>query len=43
MMYTTEILWLISWPVIIWLSYKVVRLALNKFEKQEQKEEASSD
>ena len=35
-MYTEQILWFISWPVIVWFTYKMVRLALNKFEKNEQ-------
>ncbi len=35
-MYISEILWFISWPVIIWFSYKMVRLAIDKFEKNEQ-------
>ncbi len=35
-MYTEQIIWLISWPVLIWFSYKMVRLALNRFEKNEQ-------
>ena len=35
-MYISEILWFISWPVLIWFSYKMVRLAINKFEKTEQ-------
>ena len=35
-MYTEQILWFISWPVIVWFSYKMVRLALKKFEKNKQ-------
>lgn len=35
-MYTTEIIWFISWPVLIWFSYKMVRLAIDKFEKTEE-------
>jgi hypothetical protein len=35
-MYTEQILWFISWPVIVWFSYKMVRLALKKFEKSEE-------
>ncbi len=34
-MYISEILWFISWPVLIWFSYKMVRLAINKFEERE--------
>jgi hypothetical protein len=32
-MYLTSILWFISWPLFIWFSYKMVRLALKKSEK----------
>lgn len=35
----TEIIWFITWPVLIWFSYKMVRIALNKFEKAETSEE----
>ena len=35
----TEIIWFITWPVLIWFSYKMVRVALNKFEKAEQASE----
>lgn len=35
-MYTEQIIWFISWPVIVWFTYKMVRLALNKFEKNEE-------
>lgn len=34
-MYTTEIFWLISWPVLIFLSYRLVLLALRRFEKNQ--------
>lgn len=33
-MYTTEIIWLIMWPVMIFLSYRLVLVALKKFEKK---------
>ena len=33
-MYITEILWLIAWPVLIWVSYRFVLIALKKFEKK---------
>jgi len=32
-MYLKEILWLISWPVFIWFSYKMVRYALKKLDR----------
>jgi hypothetical protein len=33
-MYTTEILWLIAWPVLIYISYRLVLVAIKKFEKK---------
>jgi hypothetical protein len=33
-MYWTEILWLISWPVLIWVSYKLSVWAVKKFEQK---------
>jgi hypothetical protein len=33
-MYLTEILWLALWPVLIFVSYRLVLLALKKFEKK---------
>ena len=38
-MYTTEIIWLIIWPVLIFVSYRLVLLALKRFEKKEAKAE----
>ncbi len=35
-MYTEQLIWFVTWPVLIWFSYKMVRLALNKFEKNEE-------
>jgi len=34
-MYLKEILWLISWPVFIWFSYKMVLYALKKLDRTE--------
>jgi hypothetical protein len=31
-MYTSQILWLLSWPVLIYISYRLVLLVLKKFE-----------
>lgn len=40
-MYTTPILWMLSWPVLIIISYQLVKLAVKKFEKKlEEKEES---
>lgn len=33
MKYLHEILWYLSWPVLIVISYQAVKWALNKFEK----------
>ncbi len=33
-MYTMEIIWLILWPVLIFVSYRLVLVALKKFEKK---------
>ena len=38
-MYITEIMWLIIWPVLIFISYRLVLVAIKKFEKQAAKEE----
>jgi hypothetical protein len=37
-MYTTEILWLLSWPALIYISYLAVRWAVKKFESKLEKE-----
>ena len=36
-MYWTEILWLITWPALIFISYRVVLFALKKFEARQGK------
>ena len=33
-MYTTEIIWLLTWPVLIFLSYRLVLIALKRFESR---------
>ncbi len=32
--YLTETLWLVSWPILIWCSYKFVEFSLKKMENQ---------
>ena len=32
----SEIIWFLTWPVLIWFSYKMVRIAVKKFEKVEE-------
>ncbi|WP_158027212.1 hypothetical protein [Labilibacter marinus] len=41
MKYLHEILWYLSWPALIVVSYQAIKWAINKFEKIN-KEEASS-
>jgi hypothetical protein len=36
MKYLSEILWLLSWPALIYASYKLSELALKKFKKVEE-------
>lgn len=36
----TEILWLLSWPVLIFISYRLVLIALKKFEKNMEQAES---
>ncbi len=31
-MYTAQILWMLSWPVLIIVSYQLVKLAVKKYE-----------
>jgi len=38
-MYTTEIIWLILWPVLIYVSYRLVLVALKRYEKKAAKAE----
>lgn len=37
-MYIKEILWLISWPVSIYVCYRIILAAIDKFEKNLEKE-----
>ena len=39
MNYTEAILWYISWPIIVWLSYKIVALNLKHYKKMERLQE----
>jgi hypothetical protein len=32
-MYISSIIWLLTWPLIIFVSYELIRLALKKYEK----------
>ncbi len=36
MTYTSEILWYLSWPLLIVISYQAIKWALKKFEKKEE-------
>lgn len=31
-MYTTEILWLLSWPLLIFVSYITIKMLVKKYE-----------
>jgi len=33
-MYITEIIWLLVWPVLIWVSYKLAAFAIKKYEEK---------
>lgn len=33
-MYWIEILWLLSWPLLIWVNYRIIRFVLAKYEKK---------
>ncbi len=37
-MYITEIAWLLSWPVFIFISYRIALVAIEKFEKNVKEE-----
>jgi hypothetical protein len=30
-----QILWVASWPIFIWASYRIIVLAINKLDKKE--------
>lgn len=36
MKYLTEILWLLSWPAMILISFWLIKFVLQRFEKKEQ-------
>ena len=36
MKYLPEILWLASWPVMVWIAWRVCFRAIRKFEKRQQ-------
>jgi len=43
-MYTSSILWMLSWPVVIIISYQVVKLVVKKYEARlEQQEEKAEE
>ncbi len=31
-----EIIWIVTWPVLVWFSYEMTKLAIKKFEKNEE-------
>ncbi len=40
-MHTTAILWMLSWPVLIIVSYQAVKLVLKKYEDKMESDEDS--
>jgi len=42
-MYTTPILWMLSWPVLIVVSYQLVKLAVKKYESKLEAQEKDSE
>lgn len=40
-MYTAQILWMLSWPVLIIVSYQLVKLAVKKYENRLESEKDS--
>ncbi len=40
-MYTTPILWMLSWPILIIVSYQLVKLAVKKYEERLESNEES--
>ncbi|WP_320054149.1 hypothetical protein [uncultured Acetobacteroides sp.] len=37
MKYLSEILWLVSWPILIYFCYKISEVAINRYRKVEEK------
>jgi hypothetical protein len=37
MKYLSEIVWLVSWPILIYFSYKLSEFAINKYKRIEEK------
>ncbi len=33
-MYTSSIIWMLTWPVLIIISYQLIKLVVKKFEKK---------
>jgi uncharacterized membrane protein YjfL (UPF0719 family) len=40
-MYTSSILWMLSWPVLLIISYQVIKLVVKKYESKLESEEDS--
>ena len=40
-MYTAQILWMLSWPLLIVVSYQLVKLAVKKYENRLEPEKDS--
>lgn len=40
-MYTSPIIWMLTWPVLIIVSYQLIKLVIKKYEKKIEAEEKS--
>lgn len=40
-MYTSSIIWMLTWPVLLIISYQLIKLAVKKFEKKPEIQEKS--
>jgi len=40
-MYTSSIIWMLTWPVLLIVSYQLIKLAVKKFEKKTETQEKS--
>ena len=40
-MYTSSIIWMLTWPVLLVVSYQLIKLVIKKYEKKLEAEEKS--
>ncbi len=41
-MYTTPILWMLSWPLLIIIAYRLIKFVVKKYEKKMESENDSA-